>query len=95
MFETLSLIADFFVFKVCEHSSLENLVVHMSAIRSSVVFSSELDASLSYTTDPAMATKGSRALPAQGGFLLVKPDMEIYDRLCDVIREVSRYVAFT
>ncbi|CAM9568326.1 unnamed protein product [Sphacelaria rigidula] len=34
-----------------------------------------------------MATKGSRALPAQGGFLLVKPDMEIYDRLCDVIRE--------
>lgn len=35
-----------------------------------------------------MATKGQKSLPVQGGFLLVKPDMEVYERLRDVVREV-------
>ncbi|CAN0342964.1 unnamed protein product, partial [Ectocarpus sp. 12 AP-2014] len=41
----------------------------------------ESKASLVYTTDPAMATKGSKALPVQGGFLLVRPDLGVYDEL--------------
>ncbi|CAN0347144.1 unnamed protein product [Ectocarpus sp. 12 AP-2014] len=41
----------------------------------------ESNASLVYTTDPAMATKGSKALPVQGGFLLVRPDLGVYDEL--------------
>ncbi|CAN0560549.1 unnamed protein product, partial [Ectocarpus sp. 12 AP-2014] len=47
----------------------------------------ESKASLVYTTDPAMATKGSKALPVQGGFLLVRPDLGVYDELRAIVRE--------
>ncbi|CAM9651746.1 unnamed protein product [Hapterophycus canaliculatus] len=47
----------------------------------------ESDASLLYTTDPAMATKGSLALPVQGGFLLVRPNLEVYDELRAIVRK--------
>eukprot|EP00752_Nemacystus_decipiens_P009421 g8424.t1 len=47
----------------------------------------ELDASLVYTTDPAMVTKGSKAMPVQGGFLLVRPDLEVYEALRAIVRE--------
>ncbi|CAN0343740.1 unnamed protein product, partial [Ectocarpus sp. 4 AP-2014] len=47
----------------------------------------ESNASLMYTTDPAMATKGSKALPVQGGFLLVRPDLGVYDELRAIVRE--------
>lgn len=52
----------------------------------------ELDASLVYTTDPAMVTKGSKAMPVQGGFILVRPDLEVYEALRAIVREVrSRF----
>eukprot|EP00903_Cladosiphon_okamuranus_P006613 g6460.t1 len=47
----------------------------------------ELDASLVYTTDPAMVTPGSKAMPIQGGFLLVRPDLEVYEALRAIVRE--------
>lgn len=34
-----------------------------------------------------MATKGSKALPVQGGFLLVRPDLGVYDELRAIVRE--------
>ncbi|CAM9922092.1 unnamed protein product [Ectocarpus fasciculatus] len=47
-----------------------------------------------YTTDPAMATKGSKALPVQGGFLLVRPDLRVYDELRAIITYVQHVVCF-
>ncbi|CAM9448997.1 unnamed protein product, partial [Ascophyllum nodosum] len=46
----------------------------------------ELNASLLYTTDPVMALKGQTIMPVQGGFLLVRPDLVVYQKLCDIIR---------
>ncbi|CAM9482092.1 unnamed protein product [Pylaiella littoralis] len=43
--------------------------------------------SLLYTTDPAMNMPGSRELPVQGGFLLVRPDLRVYDELRAIIRK--------
>ncbi|CAM9690354.1 unnamed protein product [Pylaiella littoralis] len=43
--------------------------------------------SLLYTTDPAMATRRSKELPVQGGFLLVRPDLRVYDELRAIIRK--------
>lgn len=51
---------------------------------------SEAEASLLYTTDPAMASKTQKAMPVQGGFLLVEPNMVVFDRLCDVVRKVCK-----
>lgn len=42
-----------------------------------------------YTTDPAMAMNGQDVMPIQGGFLLVKPDMAVFKRLCDIVRKVG------
>lgn len=33
-------------------------------------------------------SNGDKVLPTQGGFILVKPDMEVYEKLCDVVRKV-------
>lgn len=35
-----------------------------------------------------MQVGGQKALPIQGGFLLVKPDLDVYERLRSIIREV-------
>lgn len=48
----------------------------------------ESDASLVYTTDPVMGTELSKADPVQGGFLLVRPDLKVYEELRTIIREV-------
>lgn len=41
-----------------------------------------------YTTDPAMAIKGDNIMPWQGGFLVIKPDLDVYRQLQGVIRKV-------
>ncbi|CAM9936653.1 unnamed protein product, partial [Sphacelaria rigidula] len=51
------------------------------------VMDKKAEASLLYTTDPAMASKTQKAMPVQGGFLLVEPNMVVFDRLCDVVRK--------
>ena len=43
--------------------------------------------SLLYTTDPNMMTPRSAAPPVQGGFLVVQPNMTVYNRLTDLVRE--------
>jgi hypothetical protein len=45
-----------------------------------------LNKSLIYTTDPNMASyKGDDQLPVQGGFLIIKPSLEDYRRLIEVL----------
>lgn len=48
-----------------------------------------------YTTDPAMAMQGQKVMPIQGGFLLVKPDMVVYESLCDIVRKVGLLLVLT
>ncbi|CAM9908916.1 unnamed protein product, partial [Discosporangium mesarthrocarpum] len=47
----------------------------------------DMNASLVYTTDPAMNTRKSRAPPVQGGFLLTKPDLSVYEELVAIVRK--------
>eukprot|EP00904_Undaria_pinnatifida_P012645 jgi/Undpi1/8510/HiC_scaffold_25.g10977.m1 len=47
----------------------------------------ESDASLLYTTDPAMALAGQKVFPIQGGFLLVRPDLTVYENLQAIVRK--------
>lgn len=35
-----------------------------------------------------MVTPQSKALPVQGGFLLVRPDLGVYDELRGIVRKV-------
>lgn len=56
----------------------------------SAFYSTESDASLLYTTDPAMALEGQKVFPIQGGFLLVRPDLTVYENLQAIVRKVGR-----
>ncbi|CAM9865662.1 unnamed protein product, partial [Phaeothamnion confervicola] len=49
----------------------------------------DLEASLVYTTDPNMGSKGDAAPPVQGGFLVVKPDLDVFDQLLAVVYEAG------
>ena len=52
----------------------------------------KLNKSLVYTTDPNMAShKGEDKMPVQGGFLIIKPDMDDYNKIIDTLMTTQFY----
>mmetsp|Transcript_10800 Transcript_10800/g.12387 ORF Transcript_10800/g.12387 Transcript_10800/m.12387 type:complete len:213 (-) Transcript_10800:330-968(-) len=51
------------------------------------VFEEDESKDLIFTYDHAMDSGHSRAPPVQGGFLMIKPNLDVYERIIDVVRE--------
>jgi hypothetical protein len=47
----------------------------------------DMEQDLIYTCDYGMMTKGSKACPVQGGFIVLKPSMDLFQQLVDVVLE--------